>query len=215
MKAPTERQIRRREAILAAARELITAHGFEGVTMRELARNSGVTPKTLYALFESKERLLLTAVEERYRYLYQMIDEATFDHGIDRLLYIIETVAETTRKNSEYAKALAPILHQDGVSPITAIRKAAYRRAVLQIAQAGEFVDWIDVDLINTVIYQQVIALGQARWTVRAKDARGWTDMTRLDVCLVLRSVTTGYTQRRATETIREIQASLGETKHG
>ena len=210
MKGLTERQIRRREGILAAARELITKHGFEGVTMRELARDSGVTPKTLYALFESKERLLLTAVEERYRYLYQMIDEAKIEHGIDRLFYIIETVADTTRKNAEYAKALAPILSKDSVSPITAIRKATYHRAVHQIADEGDFLDWVDVDLIDKVVYQQIIMVGQPRWYTADVSKKPALDMAKLDVSLVLRSVTSGYTHARTTEAIKEIQAKVG-----
>ena len=210
MKGLTERQIRRREDILAAARTLITKHGFEGVTMRELALESGVTPKTLYALFESKERLLLTAVEERYRYLYQMIDEAQIEHGIDRLFYVIETVAETTRKNAEYAKALAPILSQDSVSPITAIRKAAYHRAVHQIADEGDFLDWVDVDLINKVVYHQIIMVGQPRWYAREATKKSTMEMTTLDVSLVLRSVTSGYTHARTTEVIKDIQVKVG-----
>ena len=210
LKGLTERQIRRREGILAAARELITKHGFDGVTMRELARDSGVTPKTLYSLFESKERLLLTAVEERYRYLYQMIDEAHFEHGIDRLFYIIETVAETTRKNAEYAKALAPILSQESVSPITAIRKAAYHRAVQQIADEGDFQDWVDVGLINKVVYQQIIMVGQSRWYAREAAKKSTMEMTTLDLALVLRSVTEGYTHARTTEVIKDIQVKVG-----
>jgi AcrR family transcriptional regulator len=209
MRALTERQIRRRENILAAARKLLAEHGVEGVTMRELARESGVTPKTLYHLFESKEKLLLTAVEERFRYLYQMINEAQIDRGIDRLFYIIDTAAETTRKNLAYAKALVPILTSASESPITEIRKAAYRRAVLQIAEEGEFLDWVDVNLMNRVIYQQVMAVGQGRWYERETAKRPSFSLAKLDVSLVLRSVTTGYTHRRATEVIREIQAKF------
>ena len=37
MKVLTERQYRRREKILATARDLISKHGYVGVTMRELA----------------------------------------------------------------------------------------------------------------------------------------------------------------------------------
>ena len=58
MKTMTERQIRRREDILTAARKLITELGYDGVTMRQLAKESGVAPKTLYHQFQNKEKLL-------------------------------------------------------------------------------------------------------------------------------------------------------------
>ncbi|MGV0033801.1 MAG: TetR/AcrR family transcriptional regulator [Candidatus Azotimanducaceae bacterium WSBS_2022_MAG_OTU7] len=50
MKVLTERRCRRREKILATARDLLAKHGYVGVTMRELAAKSNVTPKTLYHL---------------------------------------------------------------------------------------------------------------------------------------------------------------------
>lgn len=211
----TERQIRRRENILAAARKLLTEHGFEGVTMRELAKDSGVTPKTLYHLFESKEKLLLTAVEERFRYLYQMINEAQIDRGIDRLFYIIDTAAETTRKSMAYARAVLPILSSASESPIVEIRKATYRRAITQIADEGDFLDWVDVDLINRVIYQQVVAMGQNRWYENESARKLAFNMAKLDVSLILRSVTAGYSHKRATETIREMQARYKESRSG
>jgi len=177
--------------------------------MRDLARDSGVTLKTLYAQFESKERLLLAAIEERYRHQYQMIDEARIEHGMDRLFYIIDTVTETTRKNAEYAKALVPILSRDSVSPITEIRKATYHRAVQQIADEGDFLDWVDVELISTVVYGQVIVVGQPRWQVREMSRKLALEMTKLDVALILRSVTSGYTHTRATEEIESMQAKV------
>ncbi len=209
LKGLTQRQIHRRESILSAARELITQHGFEGVTMRELARASGVTLKTLYALFENKQRLLLTAVEERFRQQYQLIDETTIDHGIDRLFYIIDAVAETTRKSADYAKALAPVLSHDSVSAITAIRKATYHRAVHQIATEGDFLDWVEIDVISTVIYSQVTVVGQPRLHAREMSRRLALEVTKLEVALILRSVTSGYTHTRATDAIREIQAKV------
>jgi AcrR family transcriptional regulator len=110
MKVLTERQYRRREAILASARDLITAHGYEGVTMRDLAAKANVTPKTLYHQFGNKEKLLRTAVEERFRHTYQAINDHKVEKGIDKLFFIIEAIAETTRKNMNYARALSTVL---------------------------------------------------------------------------------------------------------
>lgn len=208
MKSMTERQIRRREDILAAARKLITERGYDGVTMRDLAAESGVAPKTLYHQFENKENLLRTAVEERHRYIYQMIDDEEIEHGIDRLFFIIETVAETTRKNLAYARALAPILSARSSTSFTAVRMNTYRKAISQIAAEDDFVDWIDVDLLADIIYRQVNPLYLSWWYKKVSEAET-AGFAKLDTSLILRSVTTGYTHRRTTEMIEEMQRLL------
>ncbi|MFP6836810.1 MAG: helix-turn-helix domain-containing protein [Pseudomonadales bacterium] len=204
----TERQIRRREDILAAARKLITERGYDGVTMRDLAAESGVAPKTLYHQFENKENLLRTAVEERHRYIYQMIDDEEIEHGIDRLFFIIETVAETTRKNLAYARALTPILSARSSTSFTAVRMNTYRKAISQIAAEDDFVDWIDVDLLADIIYRQVNPLYLSWWYKKVSEAET-AGFAKLDTSLILRSVTTGYTHRRTTEMIEEMQRLL------
>ncbi|MDH3642987.1 MAG: TetR/AcrR family transcriptional regulator [Gammaproteobacteria bacterium] len=213
MKGMTERQIRRREDILAAARKLITERGYDGVNMRDLAKESGVAPKTLYHQFESKENLLRTAVEERHRYIYQMIDDEEIEHGIDRLFFIIDTVAETTRKNIAYARALAPILSARSSTSFAAVRMNTYRKAINQIADEAEFVDWIDVDMLSAIIYRQVNPLYLSWWYKQASDIQT-ASFAKLDTSLILRSVTTGYTHERATETIREMQGLLKDATY-
>ncbi len=211
MKGFTERQIRRRENILAAARELIAERGYEGVTMRDLAKASGVAPKTLYHQFENKEKLLRAAVEERFRYAYQQIDEAEIDRGIDRLFYIIETVGTTTQENLAYAKALGPILgsrRSKSSDVFNLIRMNTYRRAIEQIASESDFVDWVDVDLLSAVVYRQVNPIFMSSWYLKTP-ADVTTMIVKLDMCLILASVTRGYTQKKAIATAKKLQKAL------
>jgi AcrR family transcriptional regulator len=211
LKSYTERQIRRRENILAAARELITEHGYDGVTMRDLARASGVAPKTLYHQFESKEKLLRAAVEERFRHAYQQIDAADIDHGIDRLFYIIDTVGATTQENMAYARALGPILgsrRSKSSEVLTLIRMNTYRRAVEQIASESDFVDWVDVDLLSAIVYRQVNPILMSSW-YRHTPTDVTTMVVKLDLCLILASVTKGYTHRNVVATAKKLQKAL------
>ena len=210
MRGLTERQYQRRENILSAARRLIAERGYEGVTMRDLARESGVAPKTLYHQFESKEKLLRTAVEERFRHAYQTIDDAHIDKGIDRLYYIVETVADTTRKNLAYAQALAPILSERSSSQFAAIRMSTYRKAIRQIYEEDDFVDWIDVELMTALIYRQVNPL-YVSW-LNEHGARATLDVTRMDISLILGAVTTGYTHRTVMQMVRRLQPRLKKT---
>jgi len=47
----------KREAILAAAREVFAAQGLEGATIRAIAVAAGIAPGTVYLQFESKEAI--------------------------------------------------------------------------------------------------------------------------------------------------------------
>lgn len=60
---------RTEEAIRAAAVDLIAAHGFEAMTMRQLADRVGVQPGSLYRYFPSKGQLLVELLVEHLEFL--------------------------------------------------------------------------------------------------------------------------------------------------
>jgi AcrR family transcriptional regulator len=211
MKVLTERQYRRREKILAAARDLISKHGYVGVTMRELAAKSNVTPKTLYHQFGNKEKLLRIAVEERFRHTYQAISDHEVKKGIDKLFFIIDAVAESLRKNSSYAKALAPMLRSRKPDPFSSIRIETYRAAINQIEAEGDFVGWIDVDIISQVVYRHVDPLYAAGHADVISGEVKLEDLTKYDLSLMLSSITQGYTQQKVIKTVRALQKTLAK----
>lgn len=207
MKILTERQAKRRNKILSTARELITQHGYKGVTMRELAVRSEVTPKTLYDQFGSKDQLLRTAVEERFRQTYQRISDRQIEHGIDKLFYVIEAVTASTRDNMDYAKALTSVLASRDSDPFTTIRMTTYHNAIAQIESEGDFLPWVNVDAIAHAVYRHVNPLYVSASMQTNSDLI--ESITRFDVSLMLVSVTRGYTCERATQTIKELQRAL------
>jgi len=209
MKTLTERQYQRREKILGTARDLITRHGYDGVTMRALAAKSGVTPKTLYDQFGSKEKLLRIAIEERFRHTYQAIDDFEVKNGIDKLFFIVDAVADSTRKNMAYALALAPVLSSRLADPFTSIRLNTYRKAVLKISAEGEFEDWVDVDVISSAVYRHISPVYAN--SIADGVAGHAEDMTKFDISLMLASITTGYTNKKVLRTIKSLQKSLGQ----
>jgi len=52
-----------REAILAAARQLFAERGFEGTSLRQVARNAGVDPAMVHHFFRGKDQLFAASVE--------------------------------------------------------------------------------------------------------------------------------------------------------
>ena len=70
-----------RANILASACDLYLAEGLDGLSMRKLAREVGVTAPALYRYYESKEHVLLDVVNEAFREfraaLYQALEGRT------------------------------------------------------------------------------------------------------------------------------------------
>jgi AcrR family transcriptional regulator len=54
-----------RQRIIAGARKHFFAHGFRGVTMDDLARELGMSKKTLYAHFDSKPALVEAVIQSK------------------------------------------------------------------------------------------------------------------------------------------------------
>jgi len=208
MRALTEKQYRRREKILAAARDLITRHGYNGVTMRDLAAKASVTPKTLYHQFGNKEKLLRTAVEERFRHTYQAIDDHQMKKGVDKLFFIVDSVADSARKNVAYGQALIPLLASRG-DPFVRIRLNTYRNALRQIRDEGDFLEWVDVSVMTHVIYRNVHPL----YPTWYGDATGVLseDFGKYNVSLTLAASTTGYTKQQSVKMINSLQDKLSQ----
>jgi TetR/AcrR family transcriptional repressor of mexJK operon len=58
MQDTRDRRERRRDAVIAAARQLFLERGFEAVSLNEIVRHSGGSLSTVYKLFENKAGLL-------------------------------------------------------------------------------------------------------------------------------------------------------------
>src|SRR5262245_39106061 len=58
-----EHKAERRGRILGAARRLVAERGYDGLTMRDLARAARVSVPTLYNLFGSKDAILMSELE--------------------------------------------------------------------------------------------------------------------------------------------------------
>jgi AcrR family transcriptional regulator len=112
----TKQREERRQRILDVARLLIADHGYEGVTMRELAEKSLVSVPTLYNLFGGKNELLFAAVESYFEQLLGGGDRAGTEEGLSKLLSLIETVSRETVRHAGYMRALMGFFGGPGAS---------------------------------------------------------------------------------------------------
>ncbi len=97
----TESDVPRR--VVAAARRLFFAHGFRGVTMNDLDAEMGMSKKTLYAHFPSKNALLEAMLLDKFRSLETDVGRITaecssdFAVGLRRLLACMQRHTDEIR----------------------------------------------------------------------------------------------------------------------
>lgn len=100
---------------LDAAADLFARNGYHGTSIRDLARELGVTVGALYAHFPSKERLLAAVYTEGVRSIEQAVDEAiaSSDDPWQRLEGAACAHLEMILEPSSYARVLARVLPSD------------------------------------------------------------------------------------------------------
>lgn len=130
-----QRHERRLAKILAHATEVFYDKGYEGASMRDLARYSGMSLSGLYYYFESKEKLLY------------LIQKHTFSTIVENLRERLEAVEDPEKRirifilnHLEYflvnRKAVSVMSHEDDVlnngygAEVAAIKREYYRICV-------------------------------------------------------------------------------------
>ena len=152
MKNLTAVQQQRRERILDSARDQLSKLGYEGLNMRDLAAAADVSTSTLYNLYQSKDILILAALEDLLADLNDIVvaAEAT---GLDRFLKRVEVIANQIVENPQYAEAMGKMLfNADASHPIVSIlvgsSLSSHRQELEEMAQRRELRDDTDRDFL-------------------------------------------------------------------
>jgi AcrR family transcriptional regulator len=133
--APATRYDRRLAEILAHATEVFCKKGYEGASMRDLSRESGMSLAGLYYYFESKERLLFLIQKHTFTTIVQRL-KARLEGVTDpeeRIRIFILNHLEYFLANQAAMKVLsheAEALKNDFASDVAAIKREYYRICV-------------------------------------------------------------------------------------
>jgi AcrR family transcriptional regulator len=173
----------RREELLEATWRVIARTGIVGVTIREIAREAGVSTGILAHYFESKEDLLAHALRLSHRRVYDRISERTRDiAGLDALRTIMlealpldeERLLEAQIEMNFLSLALGnEMLRELQHAEFDRFWDVLHRR-VLEAQQAGEIssevaADWVTHQLIILV---EGLSLEAALYPARVQPAR-------------------------------------------
>jgi AcrR family transcriptional regulator len=142
VKTLTAVQQQRRERILLSARDQLSQLGYEGLNMRELAVIADVSTSTLYNLYQSKDTLILAALEDQLADINAVVAE-TNSSGLGRFLARVEAVADQIVETPKYAEAMGKMLfgadaHDPIVQLLIGTSLSFNREELAEMASCGE-----------------------------------------------------------------------------
>ncbi len=208
-----EHKAERRTRILAAARELIAERGYDGLTMRDLARASRVSVPTLYNLFGGKQALILGELESTFAAVVAGIATVRTGNVVDRALATCDAGNADLLAVPRYSRELILLFL---TSPETApVRRAAAERYAELMAdvlrdgqKAGEIEAWVDPLVLSRRMFAhyQLTMIEWARGEIGADPFRA---ATRFGMCVMLLGVARGRARRQLTAELRDVQATM------
>ena len=99
--------------ILQSAVDLIIEKGFEKASLREMAKNAGVSNPTIYNYFPSKEKLLYAYIEQKHKEAIATLQEIEDFHTYtlrEQLQTLIETELELYLEDREFIIQIADMV---------------------------------------------------------------------------------------------------------
>ena len=145
----TPRQLQRRERILETVRQQLSKAGYEGLSMRDVAAASDVSPTTLYNLYDNKDGLVLAAVEDLLLQLSTSVPAEL--QGLVGVEATARAYARNIVRNPRYAEAMARMLFNarptDPISKMLLHNTISLRRKlIVEMQTLGEMREDIDVN---------------------------------------------------------------------
>lgn len=154
------------DQILKSAKKLISKYGYKKVSMDEIALEAGVTKKTVYSYFPSKEELLNVLIRRELEKMKKDLEEIKKEKG-DLLLSTHEGIynlLKFRRKNNlfkilfEEAEVLKNAKLKESLKIIEE-DIIAYIKTILVEAKKQGQINTINIDVMAFLIYKMYLAL--------------------------------------------------------
>jgi AcrR family transcriptional regulator len=157
-----EHKAERRERILAAARTLVAERGYEGLTMRDLARAAKVSVPTLYNLFGGKDAILVSELEAMAATIAQALP-TTGDSFLQRGMAAFDAGMTILEGSPAFFRAVMQMFLTS--SETSDVRRrvelgfVAIMEANLRAAKAaGQLAEWAEPAIVARHMYTQQVA---------------------------------------------------------
>jgi AcrR family transcriptional regulator len=215
----TRQKQERQERILAAARDLIERVGYEGVTIRDLARESGVSVPTLYKFFGDKDRLLMKAVEDKFLAVMQAIAQDPSVRGLDLLLAILQGCCREVLRTSSYSKEVIAVFVSSGrtsaiMNMVGRDLVESHEAALDQMVLNGELAKWANTRALaeRLTAHQNMVCI---EWESGNLTNKALHPTMAYGACMMVLGVAEGKAARRLGKLVRELQDTANGRRAG
>ena len=126
-------ELTRREELIKTAVELFSAHGFNGTSIRDIARSQGISTANMYHHFKNKEDLFFASMEYLTRMLPERLEEVWQEDAdpLERFKQLLKVHLMVCRSYQKEAKMF--MLDQDLVSRKHTVKLQQIKNKVLNI----------------------------------------------------------------------------------
>jgi AcrR family transcriptional regulator len=130
----------RKRQIVEVALDLISHHGLQGVTMSRIAAGVGITQASLYTHFESRQAILLAALDVIYDKIYASRETPTNENTLERLREICENHVKLWADQGERHHAQL-LLEFIAGAPGEGLREALAEKHLATVQQFAQIVE--------------------------------------------------------------------------
>lgn len=153
------------ERIVAAARQHFLSHGFRHVTMDDLARELGMSKKTLYASFPSKTALLEAVLVDKFQNVERDLDGITSACSADPLASLHQLLACMQRHTDEIKPPFVRDMRRESPERFRMVedrRRAVIQRHFGKLFSEGRKAGIIRKDIPTDLIMEILLSAVQA-----------------------------------------------------
>ena len=160
--------VRRRydtESLLEVAVDVFTTRGYDGTSMEDLARASGLSKSSLYHHIEGKEQLLRLALERAVEPLFAVTREpgATSGRAIARLEHVVRREVEVLADQLPYVTLLLRVHGNTEVERWALEQRREFDRFVASLVRAaareGDVRDDLDPAVVTRLLFGMINSL--------------------------------------------------------
>src|SRR6266536_3627308 len=130
---PTPQGAATREQLYATAMRLIAERGYEATTLRDIAREAGVSVGLLYRYFPSKQAIVIALYDELSTEYARQAADMHSGKWRDRFLFALKTSLHVLEPHRVALRALTPVLVGDPDEGIFAAATAFSRLRVQRV----------------------------------------------------------------------------------
>jgi AcrR family transcriptional regulator len=132
-RGPTAQGAAARDRLYAIAVQMIADRGFEATTLRDIAKQAGVSVGLLYRYFPSKEAVVIALYDELSAEYGRQAADMPPGRWRDRFVFALTTSLQALRPHRSALRALTPVLVADPEEGIFSARTAFSRLRVQQV----------------------------------------------------------------------------------